>query len=58
MLDQKQQMLSVAYDKLEAKDQEIENIRYKLSSEKDNLEQRVIQEAAEAREALTRVIFF
>lgn len=55
MLDQKQNMLSVAYDKLEAKDQELELMRKKIGREKDDLEHRVLQEAAEAREALTRV---
>lgn len=55
MLDQKQNMLSVAYDKLEAKDQELEFMRQKLSRDKDDLEHRVLQESAEAREALTRV---
>ncbi|XP_059475659.1 spindle assembly abnormal protein 6 homolog [Neocloeon triangulifer] len=54
ILEQKQQMLSVAYDKLEAKDQELERNRQQLKEEKDSLEQRVIHEAAEARENLTR----
>lgn len=48
-------MLGAAYDKLEAKDKELEFLRQKLSREKDDLENRVLQESSEAREALTRV---
>jgi len=55
MLDQKQNMLGAAYDKLEAKDKELEFLRQKLSREKDDLENRVLQESSEAREALTKV---
>jgi dsDNA-specific endonuclease/ATPase MutS2 len=55
MLEQKQNMLGAAYDKLEAKDKELEFLRQKLSREKDDLENRVLQESSEAREALTRV---
>ncbi|CAB3388944.1 Hypothetical predicted protein [Cloeon dipterum] len=55
ILEQKQQMLSVAYEKLESKDQELERTRQQLKAEKDCLEQRVLKEAADMRESLSRV---
>jgi peptidoglycan hydrolase CwlO-like protein len=58
VLDQKTQMLNMAYEKLEAKNQELEELRNRLGHERSNLEQRVLQEAAEAREALSKVYLF
>lgn len=48
-------MLSVAYEKLEAKNRELEESRVRVGEERSSLERRVLQEAADAREALSKV---
>ncbi|KAF4517778.1 hypothetical protein B566_EDAN002983 [Ephemera danica] len=53
-LEQRSEMLKVAQEKLEAKHYELEENRVRVGEERSNLERRVLQEAAEAREALSK----